>query len=136
MQPETKKTLHIHELLLSEYGERVWRPHDPVATLVSTILSQNTNDINRDRAFEQLRERFDQYAAMHPDDLTVIKGIGRIYQWKLRDAGYSTYGQLADADADELCQLLDVKSWQNTDPQSWIDQTKMLIQRREHRQEE
>jgi endonuclease-3 len=58
MQPETEKMLRIHDLLLSQYGERVWRPHDPVATLVSTILSQNTNDVNRDRAFEQLREQF------------------------------------------------------------------------------
>jgi endonuclease-3 len=29
-----------------------------VDELVSTILSQNTNDINRDRAFDSLRERF------------------------------------------------------------------------------
>jgi endonuclease-3 len=64
MQPETKKTLRIHDLLLSEYGERVWRPHDPVATLVSTILSQNTNDVNRDRAFERLQGRFPTWEAV------------------------------------------------------------------------
>jgi endonuclease-3 len=64
MQPETEKTLRIHDLLLSEYGERAWRPHDPVATLVSTILSQNTNDVNRDRAFEQLREEFPTWEAV------------------------------------------------------------------------
>ncbi|MGC9521397.1 MAG: endonuclease III domain-containing protein [Anaerolineae bacterium] len=34
------------------------RGHDPVASLVNTILSQNTNDDNRDVAYEQLRERF------------------------------------------------------------------------------
>jgi len=86
--------------------------------------------------YDQLRARFEQYAATHPDDLTVVKGIGRIYQWKLRDAGYSTYGQLAEADADEIRQILDVKSWQKTDPQSWIEQAKTLIKRDEHRQEE
>ncbi len=58
MKPEAHKTLRIHNLLLSEYGDHPWHPHDPVATLVSTILSQNTNDVNRDRAFERLRERF------------------------------------------------------------------------------
>ena len=58
MKPETAKTLRIHNLLLSEYGDHPWHPRDPVATLVSTILSQNTNDVNRDRAFERLRERF------------------------------------------------------------------------------
>jgi predicted flap endonuclease-1-like 5' DNA nuclease len=86
--------------------------------------------------YDQLRARFEQYAATHPDDLTVVKGIGRIYQWKLRDAGYSTYGQLAEADADEIRQILDVKSWQKTDPQSWIEQAKTLIKRDDHRQEE
>jgi endonuclease-3 len=57
MKPETKILL-IHDLLLSEYGDHTWHPSDPVATLVSTIISQNTNDVNRDRAFERLRARF------------------------------------------------------------------------------
>ena len=86
--------------------------------------------------YDQLRARFEQYAVTHPDDLTVVKGIGRIYQWKLRDAGYSTYGQLAEADPDEIRQILDIKSWQKTDPQSWVDQTKALIKRDEHKQDE
>ena len=30
----------------------------PVDQLVGTILSQNTNDVNRDRAFLRLRQRF------------------------------------------------------------------------------
>ena len=55
---ETKTILHIHNLLLSEYGDPLIYPSDPVATLVSTILSQNTNDVNRDRAFDRLREQF------------------------------------------------------------------------------
>jgi endonuclease-3 len=55
----TDKALLIHELLLQEYGPRPWQPgRDPLATLVGTILSQNTNDLNRDRAFKQMRERF------------------------------------------------------------------------------
>ena len=64
MKPETEKTLCIHNLLLSEYGDHPWHPHDPVATLVTTILSQNTNDVNRDRAFERLRERFPTWEAV------------------------------------------------------------------------
>ncbi len=54
----TDRILRIHHRLLAEYGEPRWRPHDPLAVLVSTILSQNTNDVNRDRAYERLRERF------------------------------------------------------------------------------
>jgi len=58
MNPETAQALRIHDLLLTEYGDHPWHPRDPLATLVSAILSQNTNDANRDRAFGQLRERF------------------------------------------------------------------------------
>ena len=56
--------LFLHNLLLAEYGDHPWHPHDPVASLVLTILSQNTNDVNRDRAFEYLRERFPTWEAV------------------------------------------------------------------------
>src|SRR3989337_3833244 len=53
-----KRALRVHEILLAEYGQPVWRnPLPAVEELVSTILSQNTNDLNRDRAFEALRAR-------------------------------------------------------------------------------
>ncbi len=48
-----------HQMLLDEFGMPVWRPHlSPVGELVSTILSQNTNDINRDIAYDSLREKY------------------------------------------------------------------------------
>jgi len=65
----TDKALMIPELLLQEYGPRPWQPgHDPLATLVSTILSQNTNDLNRDRAFEQMRKRFPTWEEVRDAD--------------------------------------------------------------------
>ncbi len=49
----------VHRRLLALYGEPTWRNRLPVIDeLVSTILSQNTNDTNRDRAFQQLKKRF------------------------------------------------------------------------------
>lgn len=58
MKPDRFADL-IHRRLIDLYGEPDWRPHlPPVAELVSTILSQNTNDTNRDRAYERLRQRF------------------------------------------------------------------------------
>ncbi|NLE77838.1 MAG: endonuclease III [Chloroflexi bacterium] len=50
--------LEIHHRLTSVYGEPTTRPFDPVDTLVNTIISQNTNDVLRDRAYERLRLRF------------------------------------------------------------------------------
>lgn len=49
----------IERILDETYGPRKLTPgRDPVATLVSTILSQNTSDTNTARAFASLRNRF------------------------------------------------------------------------------
>ena len=53
------KALTIHRLLIEQYGDHPWRPRlDPLSELVLTILSQNTNDVNRDQAWRRLRRRF------------------------------------------------------------------------------
>ena len=54
-----QRLLAVHQTLLNVYGNPEWRqPLSPVDELVSTILSQNTNDINRDKAFFALKGRF------------------------------------------------------------------------------
>lgn len=56
---DTSQALPIHQTLLAFYGEPIWRnPLPAIDELVSTILSQNTNDVNRDRAFDALRAKF------------------------------------------------------------------------------
>jgi endonuclease-3 len=51
--------LAVHARLIEYYGEPIWSdPLPPLDELVSTILSQNTNDRNRDAAFRSLRARF------------------------------------------------------------------------------
>jgi predicted flap endonuclease-1-like 5' DNA nuclease len=76
-----------------------------------------------------LEDEFEAYQRTHPDDLTVVKGIGPVYQWKLRDAGVNTYGQLAAADPDQLRRMLDIKEWQRADVESWVDQARDWAQR-------
>ncbi len=59
MNDSKSLALQIHQRLLEAFGSPTWRnPLPPVDELVSTILSQNTNDINRDRAFNLLRQRY------------------------------------------------------------------------------
>jgi endonuclease-3 len=59
------RALKIHETLLQAFGEPVWRnPLPAVDELVSTILSQNTNDVNRDRGFNALRAKFPTWEAV------------------------------------------------------------------------
>ena len=53
------RAIAIHERLIEAFGEPIWRtPLPAIDELVSTILSQNTNDINRDRGFNALRAKF------------------------------------------------------------------------------
>lgn len=78
---------------------------------------------------EALRTEFESYQQTHPDNLTVIKGIGPVYQWKLRDAGFNTFKQLATANPDQLRRMLDVKKWQRVNFESWIEQARDWMQR-------
>lgn len=59
------------------YGYPHWRnPLPPLDELVSTILSQNTNDTNRDRAFERLRTQFPSWEDVRDaDEVQVIEAI-------------------------------------------------------------
>ena len=41
-----------------------WEPIDPLDELINTILSQNTNDLNRDRAYRALRAKFPTWEAV------------------------------------------------------------------------
>jgi endonuclease-3 len=51
---------------------------DPISELVSTILSQNTNDVNRDRAFQRLRERFPDWEGARDAEVDEIKDAIRV----------------------------------------------------------
>ena len=63
--PRRERITRIRERLRSVYGTPRMRPHeDPLAEMVLTVLSQSTNDRNRDVAFLALRERFDSWRAM------------------------------------------------------------------------
>ncbi len=57
--------LAVHHCLLEFYGVPEWRdPLPALDELVSTILSQNTNDRNRDQAFLALRARYPTWEAV------------------------------------------------------------------------
>ena len=58
-RPTKRRVRAIRDRLREMYGRPVNEPHGhPIAELVKTVLSQHTNDRNRDRAFAALRERF------------------------------------------------------------------------------
>jgi endonuclease-3 len=74
------------------YGVPVMAPHgDPLGELVLTVLSQSTNDRNRDVAFLRLRDRFDSWAAVrdapNEDVEAAIRpgGISKVKSQRIQD---------------------------------------------------
>lgn len=107
----------IRDRLREMYGRPVNEPHgDPVHELVLTILSQNTSDANRDRAYALLRSRFASWdevatapvaeveAAIRPGGLAPTKAP-RI-QSVLRELDGDDLAWLADADRQEAIGFL------------------------------
>ena len=72
-----EKAKIVHHRLKVTFGNPTWRnPLPPLDELISTILSQNTNDINRDRAFESLRSRFPTWEAVRDaEEQAIIDAI-------------------------------------------------------------
>lgn len=67
------RALEVHQRLLEVYGEPIWRnPLPAIDELVSTILSQNTNDLNRDRAFNSLRAKFPTWEAVRDANVEAV----------------------------------------------------------------
>lgn len=60
-----RKTARIAAALEALYGVPRWKGRrDPLDCLIETILSQSTNDRNRERAFAELTRRFPSWAAV------------------------------------------------------------------------
>lgn len=81
----------VIELLEKAYGIRQWQPEgDPVDVLVRTVLSQNTSDVNSDRAFDCLRAGFENWEAVAAAPVDLIArairsgGLFRIKALRIR----------------------------------------------------
>lgn len=69
----------VQERLRHKFGTPTWHIELPaVDELVCTILSQNTNDINRDKAFQELRERYSSWEAVRDADPAELQYVIRI----------------------------------------------------------
>jgi len=104
---DRRKLRAIRDRLRKAYGRPEPHPHHaPVDELILTVLSQNTNDRNRDVAYARLRERFSSWAevrdadedeveeAIRPGGISRVKA-GRIQQI-LRAIGDDDLSRLAD----------------------------------------
>jgi endonuclease-3 len=81
----------IRERLREIYGVPGWPPHQrPLDELVLTVLSQSTNDRNRDAAFAELRDRFRSWEAVRDAPVEEVEaairpgGISRVKSHRLQ----------------------------------------------------
>jgi len=64
-RPTRRRVMAIRDRLRDVYGIPLMVPHEqPLDELILTVLSQSTNDRNRDVAYERLRERFPSWEAV------------------------------------------------------------------------
>jgi endonuclease-3 len=84
MNPE-KATRWITERLHDHYGEVSVTTSDPLEELILTILSQNTNDTNRDRAYASLLSHFkdlDRVRQAPADKIAEAIQVGGLHRQK------------------------------------------------------
>ncbi len=75
-----KKFLKINDLLVKRFGvpHRNKKRPDPVDLLIATILSQNTNDRNSYKAFQNLKTKFGSWEKIADLHLTKLKNTIKI----------------------------------------------------------
>jgi endonuclease-3 len=108
-------------LLEKEYGvPRRARPGDPLDILIETILSQNTNDQNRDKAYQKLKTRFPHWeevleaktkrivSAIREGGLAGQKArrIREILHWIKRQRGKLSLSFLRKMDSEEIEKMI------------------------------
>ncbi len=113
-----KKTNHILE---KRYGiPTVSYRGDPLDVLIQTILSQNTNDHNRDQAYQRLKKSFPKWEdvleaklsrvvqALRPGGLAhqKAKRIRKILRWIKREKGTLSLSFLRDMDSQEVKRMM------------------------------
>ncbi len=76
-RPTRRRVVAIRDRLREVYGVPIMAPHEqPLDELILTVLSQSTNDRNRDVAYERLRERFPSWeAVLHAPNEEVEEAI-------------------------------------------------------------
>jgi endonuclease-3 len=119
------KAQAIHQRLMEVYGEPQWRSHlDPISQVVSTILSQNTSDVNRDRAFDRLRARFAAWEEVRDAPVEAIeeaiRSAGLAQQKAPRIKGAL---QFITQERGELS-LDFLKDWSVDEAKAWLTQIK------------
>ena len=117
-RPPARRVRAIRERLREVYGiPRMAPHHEPLDELILTVLSQSTNDRNRDVAYERLRAHFPSWEAVRDAPVDEVEeairpgGISRIKSRRIQAILEALDGDLAldwlaDAPIDEARDFL------------------------------
>jgi endonuclease-3 len=90
--PSRRRVLALRDRLRLLYGRPSAPPHQqPLDELILTVLSQSTNDRNRDVAFLRLRTRFPNWSAVRDAPLEEVEaairpgGISKVKSQRIQD---------------------------------------------------
>ncbi len=90
--PTRRRVATLRKRLAALYGVPVSQPHgDPLGELILTVLSQSTNDRNRDVAFLRLRQRFPSWEEVRAAPVAELEeairpgGISKVKSQRIHD---------------------------------------------------
>ena len=90
--PSRARVARVRDRLRAVYGVPLMRPHGhPIAELILTVLSQSTNDRNRDVAYLRLRERFPTWEQVRDAPLAAVEeairpgGISKVKSARIQE---------------------------------------------------
>jgi len=121
---KAKVVAQIHTRLDKAFGGEAWdasrKPSDPLDNLMRTILSQNTTDANRDRAYENLRNQYPTWEKVRRassesiQDAIKVAGLAKqkgptmqnFLKWLHQEHAVLSLDFLKEIDTDEAIKLL------------------------------
>jgi len=113
-----KNSLVIDTILAKTYGaKKQTKKTDPLSELILTVLSQNTNDRNRDRAYDALRKRFPTWSAVanaKPSQIAreiKVGGLAAIKSRRIKKILFQIAGHTPDYSLKFLAKMSDQEVW-------------------------
>jgi len=73
-----RRAAEVDRILTEVFGrQEIEESEDPIDTLVETILSQNTSDVNSHKAFRALKKEYPRWEMLLTEKATTVAGIVR-----------------------------------------------------------
>lgn len=93
-----------------------------------TRAAKEEPDVHVEHTAEEHGRAESVSAPVVPDDLTVLEGIGPKINILLKEAGITTFAQLAETEVEKLRTILNEANLRIADPATWPEQAKLAAE--------